>query len=247
MSATPSCAGPIRLSHLAVVPPDTGIVHQVNLEHLAAWCSPLPIPSAPTSCRPIPTRWWVRLAHHHDQRLGRPGLGVGGIEAEAPCWATHSTADSPGARRPADGLAARRATATDLVLTVTEILRKLGVVGKFVEFFGPGIAKLPLADRATIANMAPEFGATCAMFPIDEETLAYLRFSGRAGESIALVEAYCREQGLFATADAPEASTPRSSSSTWPASSPAWPGRAGRRNACPCPRSRSRLKPPCLR
>ncbi len=97
------------------------------------------------------------------------------------------------------------ATATDLVLTVTEILRKLGVVGKFVEFFGPGIAKLPLADRATIANMAPEYGATCGLFPIDEETLAYLRFSGRSEESIALVEAYCREQGLFATADAPQA------------------------------------------
>ncbi len=97
------------------------------------------------------------------------------------------------------------ATATDLVLTVTEILRKLGVVGKFVEFFGPGIAKLPLADRATVANMAPEYGATCGLFPIDAETLAYLRFSGRPEESVALVAAYCREQGLFATDDTPEA------------------------------------------
>ncbi len=96
------------------------------------------------------------------------------------------------------------ATATDLVLSVTEILRKLGVVGKFVEFFGPGVAKLPLADRATIANMAPEYGATCGLFPIDEETLAYLRFSGRSEESIALVEAYCREQGLFASPGSPE-------------------------------------------
>src|SRR5260221_98743 len=97
------------------------------------------------------------------------------------------------------------ATATDLVLTVTEILRKTGVVGKFVEFFGPGLAFLPLADRATIANMAPEYGATCGIFPVDETTLKYLRMTGRSTENIALVEAYCKEQGLFHTAKTAEA------------------------------------------
>src|SRR5205807_5727648 len=97
------------------------------------------------------------------------------------------------------------ATATDLVLTVTEMLRKKGVVGKFVEFFGPGLAELPLADRATIANMAPEYGATCGIFPVDEETLRYLRFSGRPDDLVQLVEAYCKEQGLFHTPDTPEA------------------------------------------
>ena len=97
------------------------------------------------------------------------------------------------------------ATATDLVLTVTQALRKLGVVGKFVEFYGPGIAELPLADRATISNMAPEYGATCGIFPVDAETLRYLRLTGRSEEQIALVEAYYKEQGLFHTASSPEA------------------------------------------
>src|SRR5205814_8565575 len=95
------------------------------------------------------------------------------------------------------------ATATDLVLTVTQMLRKKGVVGKFVEFFGPGIAALTLADRATIANMAPEYGATCGIFPIDAQTLQYLRFTNRAEEHVRLVEAYAKEQGLFHTADMP--------------------------------------------
>ena len=97
------------------------------------------------------------------------------------------------------------ATATDLVLTVTEMLRKLGVVGKFVEFYGSGIAELPLADRATIGNMAPEYGATCGIFPVDAETLRYLRLTGRSDEQIALVEAYYKEQGLFHAPGAPEA------------------------------------------
>src|SRR5213596_1177341 len=96
-------------------------------------------------------------------------------------------------------------TATDLVLTVTEILRKVNVVGKFVEFFGTGLADLPLADRATIANMAPEYGATCGIFPIDAETLRFLRFSGRSAADVELVEAYAREQGLYHTPSTPEA------------------------------------------
>ena len=97
------------------------------------------------------------------------------------------------------------ATATDLVLTITEMLRKHGVVGKFVEYFGPGLPELPLADRATIGNMSPEYGATCGIFPVDKETLAYLRLTGRSEEQIALVEAYCREQGLFHDEKTPEA------------------------------------------
>src|SRR5262249_22191402 len=96
------------------------------------------------------------------------------------------------------------ATATDLVLTVTQMLRARGVVGKFVEFFGPGLDQLPLADRATIANMAPEYGATCGIFPVDAETLAYLRLTGRPDAHIARVEAYCKEQGLFRTAASPD-------------------------------------------
>ena len=101
------------------------------------------------------------------------------------------------------------ATATDLVLTVTEMLRKKGVVGKFVEFYGDGLASLPLADRATIANMAPEYGATCGIFPVDDETLRYLRFTGRAEAQVKLVEAYCKEQGLFHTQGTPEADVHR--------------------------------------
>ena len=97
------------------------------------------------------------------------------------------------------------ATATDLVLTITEMLRKHGVVGKFVEYFGPGLKELPLADRATIANMSPEYGATCGIFPVDRESLNYLRLTGRSDEQIALVDAYCREQGLFHDENTPEA------------------------------------------
>ncbi len=138
--------------------------------------------------------------------LGVLGWGVGGIEAEAAMLGQPVSMLIPqvvGFRM--KGELREGSTATDLVLTVTEMLRKKGVVGKFVEFFGPGLQNLPLADRATIANMAPEYGATCGIFPVDEETLRYLRLSGRSEEQIALVEAYCKEQGLFHTADTPEA------------------------------------------
>ena len=138
--------------------------------------------------------------------LGVLGWGVGGIEAEAAMLGQPVSMLIPqvvGVRL--KNRLAAGATATDLVLTVTEMLRKHGVVGKFVEFFGPGLQKLPLADRATIANMAPEYGATCGIFPVDQETLHYLRLSGRSEEQIALVEAYCKEQGLFHTAATPEA------------------------------------------
>ena len=138
--------------------------------------------------------------------LGVLGWGVGGIEAEAAMLGQPVSMLVPqvvGFKL--TGKLKEGTTATDLVLTVTEMLRKLGVVGKFVEFYGPGIAELPLADRATIANMAPEYGATCGFFPVDVETLRYLRLTGRTEEHIALVEAYYREQGLFHTADAAEA------------------------------------------
>jgi aconitate hydratase len=138
--------------------------------------------------------------------LGVLGWGVGGIEAEAAMLGQPMSMLIPqvvGFRL--IGRLAEGATATDLVLTVTEILRKHGVVGKFVEFFGEGLTFLPLADRATIANMAPEYGATCGIFPVDAETVRYLRFSGRPDWLINLVEAYTKEQGLFHTADTPAA------------------------------------------
>ena len=138
--------------------------------------------------------------------LGVLGWGVGGIEAEAAMLGQPVSMLVPQVvGYKLTGKLREGATATDLVLTVTQALRKLGVVGKFVEFYGPGIAELPLADRATISNMAPEYGATCGIFPVDAETLRYLRLTGRSEEQIALVEAYYKEQGLFHTAGAPEA------------------------------------------
>ncbi len=122
-------------------------------------------------------------------------------------------------------------TATDLVLTVTQMLRKHGVVGKFVEFYGPGLDALPLADRATISNMAPEYGATCGFFPVDRITLDYLRLTGRDASRIALVEAYCRAQGLWRDSASPEPSSAKPCTSIWTACSPRWPARNGRRIA----------------
>jgi len=139
-----------------------------------------------------------RLAHDDDQRTRRARLGVGGIEAEAAMLGQPMSMLIPqvvGFKL--TGVLPEGATATDLVLTVTEMLRERGVVGKFVEFHGPGLAGLPLADRATIGNMSPEFGSTCAIFPIDAETLRYLEFTGRPPTQIALVEAYAKEQGLW--------------------------------------------------
>ena len=138
--------------------------------------------------------------------LGVVGWGVGGIEAEAALLGQPISMMVPpvvGVRL--HGSLREGSTATDLVLTVTEVLRAHGVVGKFVEFYGNGIAELSLADRATIANMAPEYGATCGIFPVDEETLRYLRFTGRPGSQVQLVEAYFKEQEMFHTKDAPEA------------------------------------------
>ncbi len=196
--------GQNAFANFRVVPPGTGIVHQVNLEYLAH----------------------VVMAQHHQgvlqaypdtlvgtdshttmiNGLGVLGWGVGGIEAEAAMLGQPVTMLLPkvvGMRL--RGRLPEGATATDLVLRVTEMLRRHGVVGKFVEFFGEGLAELPLADRATIANMAPEYGATCGIFPVDAETLRYLELTGRSAEQRLLVEAYAREQGLWHDKSTPEA------------------------------------------
>ncbi|HTY06781.1 MAG TPA: aconitate hydratase AcnA [Gemmatimonadales bacterium] len=185
-----------------VVPPDTGIVHQVNLEYLAR------VVFTGEGSEPLAYPDTVVGTDSHTTMingLGVLGWGVGGIEAEAAMLGQPISMLIPqvvGFRL--TGKLREGATATDLVLTVTEMLRKKGVVGKFVEFFGPGVSSLPLADRATIGNMAPEYGATCGIFPVDAETLRYLEFTGRPKEQVKLVEAYMREQGLFHTPDAPE-------------------------------------------
>jgi aconitate hydratase len=177
-----------------VVPPDTGIVHQVNLEYLARV-----VFVDDESGRAYPDTLVGTDSHTTMiNGLGVLGWGVGGIEAEAAMLGQPMSMLIPtvvGVKL--SGELPEGATATDLVLTVTEMLRKHGVVGKFVEFHGPGLPNLPLADRATIGNMSPEFGSTCAIFPIDRETLRYLEFSGRPRERIELVEAYCREQGIW--------------------------------------------------
>ncbi|MDX6687195.1 MAG: aconitate hydratase, partial [Baekduia sp.] len=177
-----------------VVPPDTGIVHQVNLEYLARVVF---VDDRTNTAYPdtlVGTDSHTTMING----LGVLGWGVGGIEAEAAMLGQPMSMLIPqviGFKL--HGELPEGATATDLVLTVTEILRKKGVVGKFVEFFGPGVTALPLADRATIGNMSPEFGSTCAIFPIDAETLRYMAFSGRPKELIDLVEAYAKEQGLW--------------------------------------------------
>jgi aconitate hydratase len=188
--------------NLQVVPPDTGIVHQVNLEYLArvVFTTEEATPQAYPDTL-IGTDSHTTMING----LGVLGWGVGGIEAEAAMLGQPMSMLIPqvvGVRLA--GQLAEGATATDLVLTVTELLRKKGVVGKFVEFFGPGVAALPIADRATIANMAPEYGATCGIFPVDAESLRYLVFSGRPKWRVDLVESYMKEQGLFHTATSPE-------------------------------------------
>jgi aconitate hydratase len=195
--------GQSAFANFKVVPPDTGIVHQVNLEYLArvvmtgehegeTYAFPDTLVGTDSHTTMI-------------NGLGVLGWGVGGIEAEAAMLGQPVSMLIPqvvGFRL--SGELPEGATATDLVLVVTELLRKHGVVGKFVEFYGPGLAALPLADRATIANMAPEYGATCGIFPVDGVALEYLRFTGRPAAQVALVEAYMKEQGLFHSAASPE-------------------------------------------
>jgi len=185
--------GQSAFENFQVVPPETGIVHQVNLEYLAR------VVFVDERGRAYPDTLVGTDSHTTMVNgLGVLGWGVGGIEAEAAMLGQPVSMLIPqvvGFKL--IGKLKEGATATDLVLTVTQMLRKKGVVGKFVEFFGPGLAELPLADRATIANMAPEYGATCGIFPVDAETLKYLRQTGRKEEQIAIVEAYCKEQGMF--------------------------------------------------
>ena len=188
--------GQSAFENFRVVPPDTGIVHQINIEYLASvvfreqvdgeWSAfPDTLVGADSHTTMV-------------NALGIVGWGVGGIEAEAAlCGQPISMLIPDVVGFKLRGDLREGATATDLVLTITERLRQHGVVGKFVEFFGPGLATLALADRATISNMAPEYGATIGFFPVDETTLSYLRLTGRSDDQVALVEAYCREQGLF--------------------------------------------------
>ena len=187
-----------------VVPPNTGIVHQVNLEHLARVVMEREVDGEVFA---FPDTVFGTDSHTTMiNGIGVLGWGVGGIEAEAAMLGQPSSMLIPqvvGFRL--TGKMPEGATATDLVLTVTQMLRKLGVVGKFVEFFGDGLQHLPLADRATIANMAPEYGATCGIFPIDAESLTYLRLSGRSEAQIALVEAYAKAQSMWHDADTPAA------------------------------------------
>jgi aconitate hydratase len=197
--------GQTAFRNFSAVPPGMGICHQVNLEYLARVV--FTTTDSDGSIIGYPDTLVGTDSHTTMiNGLGVLGWGVGGIEAEAAMLGQPVSMLVPqvvGFKL--TGKLREGATATDLVLTVTEMLRKFGVVGKFVEFYGPGISELPLADRATIANMAPEYGATCGIFPVDAETLNYLRLTGRSDEHIALTEAYYKTQGLFHTPDAPEA------------------------------------------
>ncbi len=196
--------GASTLDNLKVVPPGTGICHQVNLEHIAqtVWRSTAQDGATiayPDTC--VGTDSHTTMVN----ALGVLGWGVGGIEAEAAMLGQPVSMLIPevvGFRL--SGVLTEGVTATDLVLTVTQMLRAHGVVGRFVEFFGAGLDALPLADRATIANMAPEYGATCGFFPIDDATLTYLRLTGREPNHIALVEAYAKIQGIWRDASTPD-------------------------------------------
>ena len=198
--------GQSAFANFSAVPPGMGICHQVNLEYLARVVFTTKVDADGVTLAYPDTLVGTDSHTTMVNGLGVLGWGVGGIEAEAAMLGQPVSMLLPqvvGFRL--TGKLQEGTTATDLVLTVTEALRKFGVVGKFVEFYGPGVSELPLADRATIANMAPEYGATCGIFPVDHETLNYLRLTGREEPHIALVEAYMRAQGLFHTPGAPEA------------------------------------------
>jgi aconitate hydratase len=196
--------GQKALDGFKVVPPDTGIVHQVNIEYLSRVIFPNPLDGR--------TQAYFDTCVGTDSHttmvngIGVLGWGVGGIEAEASMLGQPVSMLVPkvvGFKL--TGTLREGVTATDLVLTIVDMLRKHGVVGKFVEFYGPAIATLPMGERTTIANMGPEYGATCGLFPVDQVTLDYLRLTGRDEAQIALVEAYCKAQGVWHTADAAEA------------------------------------------
>jgi len=196
--------GQNALDGFKVVPPDTGIVHQVNVEYLSRVVFPKAV--ADTTQAYFDTCVGTDSHTTMVNGIGVLGWGVGGIEAEASMLGQPVSMLVPkvvGFKL--TGALKEGVTATDLVLTIVDLLRRHGVVGKFVEFYGPAIGSLPMGERATIANMGPEYGATCGLFPIDQETLGYLRLTGRSEEQVALVEAYAKTQGVFHTAKAPEA------------------------------------------
>jgi len=195
--------GQKAFQNFRVVPPATGIVHQVNLEYLAKGVLTKKVGTETVA---LPDTLVGTDSHTTMiNGLGVLGWGVGGIEAEAVMLGQPLYMVTPQVvGMKLSGRLREGVTATDLVLTVTQLLRKKGVVEKFVEFFGPGLGEMPLADRATIANMAPEYGATCGFFPVDEETLRYLRTTGRPAAEVDLVERYTKEQGLFRTAASPD-------------------------------------------
>ena len=219
--------GQTAFNEFKVVPPGTGIVHQVNIEHLARVVMPRGGQAYPDTV--VGTDSHTTMVNG----LGVLGWGVGGIEAEAAMLGQPVSMLIPkvvGFKL--HGELPSGATATDLVLTITEMLRKHGVVGKFVEFYGTGVTAVPLANRATIGNMSPEFGSTCAIFPIDAETIAYLRLTGRPDEQVALVEAYAKQAGPVAR----RRRTNRPIRSIWSSTSARWcrasPGRSARRTGC---------------
>ena len=222
--------GQTAFQNFRVVPPDTGIVHQINLEYLAS-----------VVFRTQTANGWeaypdtlVGTDSHTTMvnGLGVLGWGVGGIEAEA-CMLGQpvSMLLPPVVGFKLHGRMPEGCTATDLVLTITQILRKKGVVGKIVEFYGQGLSALSLADRATVGNMAPEYGATTGFFPVDAETLAYLSFTNRDTSLVELVEAYTKEQGLFRTDATPDPVYADTWNWIWLRSRRRWPGRSVRRIA----------------
>ena len=225
---------------LKVVPPATGIVHQVNLEYLARVV-------ATRDGRAFPDTLVGTDSHTTMiNGLGVLGWGVGGIEAEAAMLGEPVSMLVPqvvGFRL--TGALPAGATATDLVLTVTQILRETGVVGKFVEYFGAGLVGLPVADRATLGNMSPEYGATCGFFPVDDETLTYLRLTGPQRRARRARRGVLQGEHALARPGRRARRTRPSSSSISPPSSRASPGRAGRRIACRCAMRRSRSSPRC--
>ncbi len=236
--------GASAFDNFRVVPPGTGICHQVNLEYLAqvVWTMPEGNREVAYPDTLVGTDSHTTMVNG----LGVLGWGVGGIEAEAAMLGQPISMVIPevvGFKL--TGRLPEGATATDLVLTVTEMLRKKGVVGKFVEFCGPGLDHLPLADRATIGNMAPEYGATCGIFPVDAQTLEYLRLTGRDAERIALVEAYAKAQGMWRSSDYGRAAVHRHARARpRQPSSPRSPAPSGRRTGSRsrAPRRRSRRR-----
>ena len=225
--------GQQSFQNFAVVPPDTGICHQVNLEYLARV-----VYDAPSEGGKVAYPDSLVGTDSHTtmvNSLGVFGWGVGGIEAEAAMLGQPLSMVIPDVVGfKLHGKLPAGSTATDLVLVVTQMLRSKGVVGKFVEFYGTGLSSLSLPDRATIANMSPEYGATMGFFPVDEETLNYLRFTGRDAARVALVEAYTKEQGLFRTDETPDPIFTTRWSWIWARWSRRWRGRSVRKTAWRC-------------